>query len=121
MTRRLPFPTGESISDEECRRATAIIEITTKRWTSGVMLALGRGATRFGQMEALVEGISARMLSARLRELEQHHLLERVVTPTMPVSVTYHLTPRGHAVLTSMHNLAVQDRRFETTGNQDVA
>lgn len=119
MTNRHTLPSGELISDDECRRATAVVEIVTKRWTSAVMLALGRGATRFGQMEALVEGISARMLSARLRELEQHHLVDRVVTPTVPVSVRYHLTPRGHTVLASMHNLAVQERH--PAADQEVA
>nr|WP_269326544.1 helix-turn-helix domain-containing protein [Kineosporia mesophila] len=113
------MPAGEPISDDECRRATAVVKIVTKRWTSAIMLALGRGATRFGQMEALVEGISARLLSARLRELEQHHLLERVVTPTVPVSVRYHLTPRGLTVLTSMHNLAVPEQHQDV--DQDVA
>jgi DNA-binding HxlR family transcriptional regulator len=107
VTKRHTLPSGEPISDEACREATSIVGIATKRWTGGVLLALGRGATRFSQMEALVEGISARMLSARLRELEQHHLLERMVTPTTPVSVQYYLTPRGQNVLASLNNLAV--------------
>lgn len=81
------------------------------------MLALHRGAHRFSQIQATVQGISARMLSARLRELEQHHLVERVVTPTMPVSVTYNLTDRGRVVLASIQSLAQQDSDdFEQTG-----
>ncbi len=118
MTKRHTLPSGEPISDEACREATSIVEIATKRWTGGVLLALGRGATRFSQMEALVEGISARLLSARLRELEQHHLVERVVTPTTPVSVQYFLTPRGQTVLTSLNHLAVHTL---DEAKQDVA
>lgn len=77
------------------------------------MLALGRGATRFGEVEAMVEGVSARMLSLRLRELEQHGLVDRVVTPTTPVSVSYHLTARGRDLLSSMHQLALYGQRWE--------
>ncbi|GLY13677.1 winged helix-turn-helix transcriptional regulator [Kineosporia rhizophila] len=104
-------PLGQPISDEECLRASGIVELTTvigKRWTSGIMLALGRGADRFGQIEAMVQGVSARMLSVRLRELEQHRLVERVVTPTMPVSVTYSLTHRGRVVLAWVQDLALE-------------
>ena len=122
MTQHRTLPNGEPISDDACRQATSIVEIATKRWTGAVLLALGRGATRFSQVESLVVGISARLLSARLRELEQHHLVERVVTPTMPVSVHYYLTPRGRTVLESLNNLAVHDHQGQNQpADRDVA
>jgi DNA-binding HxlR family transcriptional regulator len=101
------------IDDAECRLASSVVEFVGRRWTSGVMLALGRGATRFSEIEAVVEGISARMLSTRLRELEQHGLVERVVTPTTPVSITYHLSARGRELLTAMHGLASYGAKWE--------
>ncbi|MBT0769920.1 helix-turn-helix transcriptional regulator [Kineosporia sp. J2-2] len=85
-----------------------------RRWTSGIMLALGRGATRFSEIEAVVEGLAARMLALRLRELEHRHLVERTVAPTTPVSVTYTLTPRGQELLTMLHGLAVWGERWES-------
>ncbi len=101
-------PVGETIDEAACR-TSVLLEISallTKRWTGGVMLALSRGADRFSQIQAMVQGISGRLLSARLRELEQHGLVERVVTPTMPVSVSYALTDRGRMVLVSLSGLA---------------
>jgi DNA-binding HxlR family transcriptional regulator len=104
VTTHLPAP----INDEACPRAS-IVEITaivTKRWTSGIMLALSRGATRFSQIQTAVEHVSGRMVSARLRELELHGMVERVVTPTMPVSVSYALTHKGRVALASLQSLA---------------
>lgn len=105
----MPHSLDHSINDEACPRAS-IVEITTivtKRWTSGIMLALSLGATRFSQIQAAVEGISGRMVSARLRELELHGMVERVVTPTMPVSVSYALTHKGRVALSSLQSLAL--------------
>lgn len=93
------------IDDDACRQATDLLEFVGRRWTSSILLALGRGATRFGQIEASVKGISARMLSVRLRELERHHLVERVVQPSTPVSVEYHLTKSGLELLTLVHTV----------------
>jgi DNA-binding HxlR family transcriptional regulator len=60
----------ELIDDDECRRATAIVEQVGRRWNSGILLALGRGATRFSEILVRVDGLSDRMLAARLRELD---------------------------------------------------
>ena len=87
------------IDDDACRQATDLLEFVGRRWTSSILLALGRGATRFGQIEASVSGISARMLAVRLRELERHHLVDRVVQPSTPVSVEYYLTQGGRELL----------------------
>jgi len=77
------------------------------------MLALARGATRFTEIEALVHGLSARMLAVRLRELEGVGLVERIVEPTTPVSVRYRLSPRGRDLLASLQALVAYGRRWE--------
>lgn len=76
------------------------------------MLALGRGASRFGEIEAAVDGLSARMLTARLRELGEHGIVEREVVPTTPVSVRYRLTPRGLDLLTALQPLVAYRARW---------
>ncbi|MCL8026109.1 winged helix-turn-helix transcriptional regulator [Nocardioides bruguierae] len=101
------------IDDDQCRRAREVLEFVGRRWTSGVMLALGRGATRFGEVQRMVDGISPRLLSVRLRELEEHGLVERVVTPTTPVSVGYHLSAQGRELLASMQPLVRYGQRWE--------
>lgn len=71
----------------------------SRRWTSAILLAGARGARRFGEYRRLVDGISDRMLSARLTELEQHGLVHREVIPSTPVQVLYHLTDRGRSLI----------------------
>ncbi len=100
------------IDDATCREATAGLEFVGRRWTGAILLAIGRGASRFGEIEAAVDGLSARMLSARLRELEAHDLLAREVIATTPVSVRYRLTPRGHDLLTAIQPLVAYHLRW---------
>ncbi|MCD4525867.1 helix-turn-helix domain-containing protein [Nocardioides sp. cx-173] len=100
------------IDDATCREATAGLEFVGRRWTGAIMLALGRGATRFGEIEAAVDGLSARLLSARLRELEAHDLVAREVIATTPVSVRYRLTPRGRDLLVAMQPLVAYHLRW---------
>jgi len=103
----------ELIDDDECRRATAIVERVGRRWNSGILLALARGATRFSEIAASVDGLSDRMLAARLRELEQMGLVDRIVEPTSPVSVRYRLTARGQDLLAALQPLVAYGQRWE--------
>ena len=77
------------------------------------MLAIARGTERFGEIAASVEGLSDRMLSLRLRELEGAGLVDRIVRPTTPVSVLYRLTPRGRDLLSSLQPIAGYAHRWE--------
>lgn len=54
------------------------------------------GPRRFCELTASVEGLSDRVLSDRLRELELEGVIERVVYPQIPVRVEYRLTEKGH-------------------------
>ena len=89
------------------------MEIVGRRWTSGILLALGTGAHRFSEIERRVHGLSGRMLSVRLRELDAAGLVDRVVEPTTPVSVSYHLSDRGVDLLRSLQPMAHYARRWE--------
>ncbi len=74
------------------------IELIGKRWTGAVVKALMTRPARFNQLLSGIPGISDRVLTERLRELEQEGLVERLVDPGPPVRVTYRLTARGAAV-----------------------
>jgi DNA-binding HxlR family transcriptional regulator len=74
------------------------IELIGKRWTGAVIRALMTGAARFNQLLMGIPGISDRVLTERLRELETEGLVERLVDPGPPVRVSYRLTPRGKAL-----------------------
>ncbi len=102
------------IDDEECRQAAHVLEVVGRRWSSGILLAIARGAERFSDITRSVRDLSARMLAVRLRELEQTGLVERAIIPTMPVSVRYHLTDQGRDLLASLQPIAGYAHRWET-------
>jgi DNA-binding HxlR family transcriptional regulator len=76
----------------ELLQAARLLE---RRWQLSILYAAHAGAMRFGEFAEVVQGISPRMLSERLRELETAGLVERTVLPTSPPSVEYRLTPKG--------------------------
>ncbi len=87
------------------------VQILGKRWTGLLLLALLDGPRRFCELTALVEGLSDRVLSDRLRELELEGIVKRVVYPQIPVRVEYQLTEKGNAlkpVVEAIHTWAEQ-------------
>src|ERR671924_327887 len=74
------------------------IELIGKRWTGAVVKALLPHPARINQLLAGIPGISDRVLTERLRELELEGIVERLVDPGPPVRVSYRLTARGRAL-----------------------
>jgi DNA-binding HxlR family transcriptional regulator len=103
-----------TINDEDCRRFSSSIELIGKRWSSGIMLAIERGAERFSEILASVDGLSDRLLAQRLKELESTGLVEREVIGTTPVQVRYRTTERGSDLLTSLQPLVTWGQRWGT-------
>ncbi|MEU2447051.1 helix-turn-helix domain-containing protein [Streptomyces althioticus] len=68
-------------------------------------MAAVQGAGRFGEYRAVIHGISDRLLSQRLKELEAEGLIERTVVPSTPVQITYTLSPAGEALLEALQPL----------------
>jgi DNA-binding HxlR family transcriptional regulator len=81
-----------------CPRFEHAVAILGKRWTGLLLDALMDGPRRFCELTALVEGLSDRVLSDRLRELEAEGVVRRVVYPQIPVRVEYQLTEKGQAL-----------------------
>src|SRR5437762_13266253 len=81
-----------------CPRYEHAIQILGKRWTGLLLDALMYGPRRFCELTALVEGLSDRVLSDRLRELEVEGIVKRVVYTQIPVRVEYELTEKGYAL-----------------------
>jgi DNA-binding HxlR family transcriptional regulator len=76
----------------EVRQTADLLE---RRWQLSILYAALTGALRFNEFAAAVAGISPRMLSERLRDLEAAGLVERTVIPSSPPTVEYRLTTRG--------------------------
>ena len=71
------------------------------------------GPTRFGALKRRVPGISGKMLTERLRMLEQAGIIFRRYTPTIPPQVTYGLTARGEELRAVLDDLNAVARRWQ--------
>lgn len=68
-------------------------------WTPNLIWMLSGGPRRFGELRRDIPAISPKMLTARLREMEQKGVVSRAVAPTSPPSVEYALTDVGHELI----------------------
>jgi DNA-binding HxlR family transcriptional regulator len=82
-----------------CPRFHHAVEMIGKRWTGAILRSMFGGRARFGEIAASVPGLSDRVLSERLRELEAEGIVTRTVYPDIPVRVEYHLTDKGQSLL----------------------
>ena len=74
------------------------IELIGRRWTGAILRALLAGHHRFSDLAAVVPGLSDRLLSERLKELEAEGVVIRTVYPETPVRIEYRLTDKGRAL-----------------------
>lgn len=81
-----------------CPRFHDAVELIGRRWTGAILRAMLAGNTRFSDISAIVPGLSDRLLSERLKELEAQGIVERRVVPETPVRISYVLTPKGAAL-----------------------
>ena len=87
-----------------------LLEVLARPWTMHILWVLSTsGATRFGVLRRQIEGISSRVLTERLRLLEQKGFIYRDYEPTIPPAVTYGITKRMkdiQRVLSELDSLA---------------
>jgi DNA-binding HxlR family transcriptional regulator len=91
--------------DATCQAFQPLLELIGRRWVGVILLAGAHGARRFGQYRASVTGISDRMLTQRLRELESHGLIDRTVIPSTPVQILYAPSARGQQLIEALQPL----------------
>ncbi|WP_367867309.1 winged helix-turn-helix transcriptional regulator [Pedobacter sp. WC2423] len=68
------------------------------KWKLRIIIALSGRSKRFNELLKLVDGISGRVLSAELKELEMNGFVHRNVLATYPVSIEYELAPYSHSL-----------------------
>jgi DNA-binding HxlR family transcriptional regulator len=71
------------------------VELIGRRWSGAIVRSMLSGSVRFSDILSQVPGLSDRLLSERLRELEAAGVVERRVYPELPVRIEYTLTERG--------------------------
>jgi len=84
-------------------------ELVGRRWTGAILFALAHGIHRFSDLEATIPGLSARLLTERLRELERMNIVERAIRDG-GIRWSYRLTAKGDAlrpVLMALNRWAV--------------
>jgi DNA-binding HxlR family transcriptional regulator len=89
-----------------CLAAREVLNLVGDKWSVLIVALLGYGPHRFSELKRSIEGISQRMLTLTLRNLERDGLLTRTVFPTIPPRVDYELTPLGHTLLEPVQALA---------------
>ncbi|MFI7135147.1 winged helix-turn-helix transcriptional regulator [Nonomuraea sp. NPDC050153] len=70
-----------------------VLNLIGGKWSAQVLVELGKGPRRFTQLERAITGISRRMLTVSLRDLERNGLITRTVYPDSPPRVEYATTP----------------------------
>ena len=84
---------------ENCQAVSEVLQRVGDKWTVLVVKILGRGPMRFNELKRTIDGISQRMLTLTLRQLERDGLVQRTVHPTVPPRVEYALTGLGRTLL----------------------
>ena len=82
------------------------LQIIGGRWKVLIIRELLPGVKRFGELQRALQGITQKMLTQQLREMEQHGIVHRQVYPEIPPKVEYSLTPLGESlqpILNAMH------------------
>ncbi|MET7996735.1 helix-turn-helix domain-containing protein [Amycolatopsis sp. NPDC005232] len=121
MAAPYPEPTFSLAVGQNCR-AREILDLVANKWSLGVVDTLEAGPQRFGELKRGIAGISQKMLTSTVRELERDGIITRTVYAVMPPNVVYGLTDLGKTLLAatrplvrwSLENMAaIDDARSE--------
>lgn len=91
-------------NNEECAVRNVVSQIGDK-WSLLILFALVDGEDRFNSLKSRIEGISQRMLTQTLRDLEREGYVNRTVYPEVPVKVEYCLTDMGRELVKPLYQL----------------
>lgn len=91
------------------------VELIGKRWTGAILWALCERDHYFAELTQVIPGLSDRLLSRRLRELEREGLVERCVHTGTPARVSYALTEKGSALRPAIRELRAWAQRWNGT------
>lgn len=84
-----------------------ILDRVADKWSLLVIALLERRSLRFSELRRQIDGVSQRMLTVTLRQLERDGLVKRTVHPVVPPRVDYELTPLGATLHETIRNLVI--------------
>ncbi|MFJ8792483.1 winged helix-turn-helix transcriptional regulator [Streptomyces sp. NPDC102462] len=104
MSQRNTGVTVQAVNAHACP-VREVLDRVAGKWSVQILVAAAHGPIRFTELERSVEGISRRMLTLTLRNLERDGLVTRTVHPTVPPKVEYRLTPVAHELHETLQQL----------------
>lgn len=90
----VPNSLKPNVFDANCD-SQQILSLIANKWTALVICTLAQDTKRYNELQRAIGGISQKMLTQTLRNLEANGLVERKVYPVVPPKVEYSLTPLG--------------------------
>jgi len=103
---------------EACKASVAAVKdalyVLSGKWKLPLIVALSNGPKRFNELHKTLEGITPKILSKELKELELNEFVERKVFPTTPVTVIYELTSYSNSldpVINSLRDWGIEHRK----------
>jgi DNA-binding HxlR family transcriptional regulator len=94
------------VYNRECPTRVVLDRLADK-WTVLVIGQLAAGTMRFAELRRAVDGISQKMLTSTLRDLERDGLVNRQLYASVPPKVEYSLTPLGSSLINKMQGLCL--------------
>ena len=99
-------PAPRIVDEDNLEALQAAVSVLAAKWSVVVLTRLANGSSRFNELLRQIDGVSRRMLSATLRQLERDGLIERHVFARVPARVGYELSPAGEELLAALAPLA---------------
>jgi DNA-binding HxlR family transcriptional regulator len=87
--------------------ARQLFDRISDKWVGLALTALSKESQRYSELSRTITGVSQKMLTQTLRNLERDGLVSRRVTPSVPVRVDYELTPLGQSLLPAVQMLKI--------------
>lgn len=84
-----------------------VLDRIADKWTVLLLILLARRSWRFNELRREIGGLTQKMASQTLKGLERDGLVKRKVTPTVPVTVEYFITPLGRTLSDTVDNLRI--------------
>jgi len=106
------------LPEQDCIGVRRLLDRIGDKWSLYIIGTLQAGPMRFNEIRRHIDGISQRMLTLTLRELERNGLVTRTVFPTKPPSVEYDLTDLGRTLLEPVMGLVTWVQKSQATIEQ---
>lgn len=104
------------VDTQVCSVFHRAIELIGRRWSGAIISVMFKGADRFCELREAIPGISDRLLTERLRELEDAGIVARTVSDARPPLVTYQLTEKGRALAPVLDAITAWAHDWENDG-----